>query len=159
MSYPHNKIRISPCGRNDSRWIHQWLVKRYWLLILTACFIAAAPLALAESPNERWDREAALSAQSLRAGKFDEAEKHGREALAAAEAAVGKDHPDYAIALNNLAAVYSSAGKEAEAIQLLVHVTELFENTTAPGTLRPPSRSITWPTPTSARGDSMKPRS
>ncbi len=92
--------------------------------VLAICF--AAP-ALAETPSERWDREAALSAQALRAGKFDEAGKHGREALAAAEAAVGKDHLDYAIALNNLAAVYAAAGKDSEAIQLLVQVSELFE--------------------------------
>lgn len=93
-------------------------------IVLAICF--AVPT-LAETPSERWDREAAAMSQALRAGKYGEAEKHGREALAAAEAAVGKEHPDYAIALNNLAAVYAAAGKDSEAIPLLVQVTELFE--------------------------------
>ena len=48
-------------------------------------------------------------------GKYAEAEAHYKRALAIREAKLGKDHPDVARTLNNLADVYEAQGKYAEA--------------------------------------------
>ena len=48
-------------------------------------------------------------------GKYAEAEPLFKRALAIREKALGKDHPDVATSLNNLALLYDSQGKYAEA--------------------------------------------
>src|SRR5262245_42400146 len=52
------------------------------------------------------------------AGKYTEAEPHLNRALAIREKALGADHPNTATSFNNLAALYESQGKYAEAEQL-----------------------------------------
>ena len=48
-------------------------------------------------------------------GKYAEAEPLHKRSLAIWEKALGKEHPDVALSLNNLAALYDSQGKYAEA--------------------------------------------
>ena len=48
-------------------------------------------------------------------GKYVEAEPLYKRSLAIKEKALGKDHPDVALSLNNLAVLYDSQGKYVEA--------------------------------------------
>ena len=45
------------------------------------------------------------------------------------EKTIGKEHPDYAIRLNNLASVYESQGKFDEALKLYEQALNIFEKT------------------------------
>jgi CHAT domain-containing protein/Tfp pilus assembly protein PilF len=52
------------------------------------------------------------------AGKYSEAERLVQRSLAIREKSLGKDHPDVALSLNNLAALYEAQGKYSEAAPL-----------------------------------------
>ena len=48
-------------------------------------------------------------------GNYAEAEPLHQQSLAIKEKALGPEHPDVAVSLNNLASLYQSQGKYAEA--------------------------------------------
>ena len=60
-------------------------------------------------------------------GKYAEAEPLYQSSLAIAEKALGKDHPDVAVSLNNLAGLNDTQGKYAEAEPLHQRSLAIFE--------------------------------
>ena len=60
-------------------------------------------------------------------GKYAEAEPLYQRSLAIREKALGKDHPDVATSLNNLAALYHNQGKYAEAEPLYQRSLAIWE--------------------------------
>jgi Flp pilus assembly protein TadD len=79
------------------------------LVMLTVCALLPGPRASAE---ENDDAEA-LNAEVVRLyqqGRYSEAIPLAERALAIREKAVGAEHPDVAITLNNLAMLYDSRG-------------------------------------------------
>ncbi len=61
--------------------------------------------------------------------EYEKAIKFYRKALEIGEKTIGKEHPAYAIRLNNLAEVYRKQGKYEEAIQLYKQALEIDEKT------------------------------
>ena len=55
-----------------------------------------------------------------------------KRALAIDEASFGKDHPDVAIDLNNLAALYLATNRLSEAEPLMKRALSIFENSLGP---------------------------
>jgi tetratricopeptide (TPR) repeat protein len=80
------------------------------LLAVSLGLIAAGPTALVEA--SRLDREAQQLNQQ---GRYAEAEPLYKRSLAIREKALGPDHPDVALSLNNLAGLYDNQGRYAEA--------------------------------------------
>jgi tetratricopeptide (TPR) repeat protein len=64
-----------------------------------------------------------------RQGLHQQAKLHDRQALSIAEAALGPDHPDVAICLNNLASSYFDLGRAADAVPLLLRALKITEAT------------------------------
>ncbi len=60
-------------------------------------------------------------------GRYAEAEPLYREALAVTEQALGKEHPDYAIRLNNLAGLLRATGRQDEAEPLYREAVAVIE--------------------------------
>ena len=61
--------------------------------------------------------------------QFERAIQFYKEALLIDEKTIGKEHPDYAIRLNNLAIVYNSQGRYDEAIELYKQALLIDEKT------------------------------
>ena len=80
----------------------------------------------------------AIWRDSTSQGKYAEAEPLYKRALAVCEKALGADHPDTAVKLNNLAYLYKSQGRRAEA-------EPLFKRALAPARNRSALRILTWP--------------
>ena len=90
-----------------------------WRLVLCAAIsfvwgaVLSAP-ALAQSDGDA----GALNAEVVRLygeGKYAQATEIAKRALALRENALGHEHPEVAIALNNLAVLYDTQGQHAEA--------------------------------------------
>jgi len=62
-------------------------------------------------------------------GRYDEAIEKYEEALRIDEKTIGKEHPSYAIDLNNLADVYHSQGRYDEALPFFQDALLIFEKT------------------------------
>ena len=65
-------------------------------------------------------------------GRYAEAEPLSKRALAISEKALGPEHPDVAVALNNLAAIYRAQGRYAEAEPLYKRALAIGEKTLGP---------------------------
>ena len=80
-------------------------------------------------PNSRpwtwWIADRCFQAQ----GKYEEAEELYRQALKIDEKTIGKDHPEYAIQLNNLAGVVKARGRYEEAEELYRQALKISEKT------------------------------
>ena len=88
---------------------------------LVAALMCAVVLASAAYAQEA-DNPAALNAEVVRlyqAGKYAQATEIAKRSLAISEKALGPDHPDVGISLNNLALLYQAEGRLAEAEPLL----------------------------------------
>ena len=77
--------------------------------------------------------------------------------LAIREKALGPDHPDVATSLNNLAALYQSQGRYAEAEPLYKRALAIRRRRSGPTTPMSPRRSTTWPGCTRARAATPRP--
>ena len=112
------------------------------LLLSLACFVMLA-LALAPSkalPQSSEDKAALAEAARLneeavalyRAGKYAQAVPLLQRALAIQEKALGPEHPDVALSLNNLAGLYHAQGRYADAEPLLRRALEIMEKVLGP---------------------------
>jgi tetratricopeptide (TPR) repeat protein len=74
-------------------------------------------------------------ANGLRAeGKYPEAEELYRQALAARQRILGKDHPDTLMSMKNLADLLEAQGKKEEARQLREEREEILRGLQKPST-------------------------
>ncbi|MBI5745961.1 MAG: tetratricopeptide repeat protein [Nitrospirae bacterium] len=64
-------------------------------------------------------------------GRYSEAINYEKKVLEIVEKAMGKEHPDVATSLNNLAALYKSTGRYSEAEPLFKRSLEIWEKTLA----------------------------
>jgi tetratricopeptide (TPR) repeat protein len=75
----------------------------------------------------RSDSLSAVSVDLYNAGKYDEAIRLCTEALNIRERVLGKEHPDYANSLDNLAGYNSDTGNYSEAIRLCTEALNICE--------------------------------
>ena len=73
------------------------------------------------------DSLSVLGINLYNAGQYEDAIKRGTEALDIRAKILGKEHPDYALSLNNLAAYNSSLGDYEEAIKLCTEALNIRE--------------------------------
>jgi tetratricopeptide (TPR) repeat protein len=65
-------------------------------------------------------------------GKYDEAIRLLKEATEITGKALGKEHPEYARNLNNLAVTYYKTGRYSEALPLFEEASQIWEETLSP---------------------------
>ena len=103
------------------------------------CLVAAASLALAYwfvSPSIAQSGKAVELEKRVvalyQAGKYAEAIPLAQQVLAIEEKALGPDHPNVAVALNNLAELYTAQGRYADAEPLYKRSLAIYEKTLGP---------------------------
>ena len=87
-------------------------------IIACACFSTAPVIADDAQELQRANELNAKVLQLYKVGKYDQAIDKGKEALAIYERVLGPVHPRVASALNNLASLYKSINRYAEAESL-----------------------------------------
>ena len=103
--------------------------------IVLLCLAAASSRTLAADENSDLARATALNQQAIqlyKEGRYAEATSIAKEALAIRERALGPDHPDVAVSLNNLAQLYRAEGRDPEAEPLLKRSLAIREKALAP---------------------------
>ena len=85
-----------------------------WLAALTAWGLALAPLAMAQQAEDADALNTEVN-RLYREGKYSEATPLAQRSLAISEKALGPDHPDVGVSLNNLAGLYRVQGRFVEA--------------------------------------------
>src|SRR5262245_43105956 len=103
------------------------------------CLIAAVTLAVsfatANSAIAQSDEAEALHKlviELFQAGKYGEAIPLAERVLAIREKSLGRDHPNVALALNNLALLYKAEGRYADAEPLYKRASSIYENVLGP---------------------------
>ncbi len=98
----------------------------------TALHLGEDLVAEAKENGTRKDEARALNGHGLTLrllGRFAEAEDHYRQTIEIGNATIGKDHPNYAIHLNNLAGVVQAQGRVEEAEALYRQAIEIGKAT------------------------------
>ena len=89
-------------------------------LAISAVFIAClVNIAAAQDRSEEIDAANAAVIEAYQASKYDRTLDLAKQVLTQAEEALGPDHPDTLISVNNLAALYESTERYGEAEPLL----------------------------------------
>jgi len=99
------------------------MLSRILILLLMAVSVSFP----AGSAEEEWERLTAESFELFRQGRYDDAIRISREALAVTEEAFGPGHPNIARSMNNLGAMLSKHGDTAEAERLLTGALDILE--------------------------------
>ena len=99
-----------------------------WLLAGLLCVALWPAPAHASELRDAYNRTNELFAE----GRYREAIPFAKEALALGEEEFGPDHPNTAIFLNNLAAIYQGQGRYAEAEPLLQRALAIAEKASGP---------------------------
>ena len=88
------------------------------ITVAVLLLLSRTALVYAEGAGIEWDVLNQEAIDLYRQGKYDRAVVVAQKALEVAEQNVGRDHPDVALSLNNLAELYRTQGDYAKATQL-----------------------------------------
>ena len=99
------------------------LPKIIFLIIVLVILIKAN----AYSQESIWNELNTKCTKLYQQGQYPEAQKISEEAIEVAETTFGKDHPNTATSLNNLAELYRTQGKYAEAEPLYKRALSIWE--------------------------------
>lgn len=103
------------------------------MILCAAVMLSGSFEAAAGSAAEEWERLTARSLELYGEGRYDEAIQVSREALEAAETALGPGDPNVAKSMNNLGAMLAKHGDRAEAALLLTNALGILEETLGKG--------------------------
>ena len=88
------------------------------ITVAALLLLSRTALVYAQGAGIEWDVLNQEATDLYRQGKYDRAVVVAQKALEVAEQNVGRDHPDVALSLNNLAELYRTQGDYAKATQL-----------------------------------------
>jgi tetratricopeptide (TPR) repeat protein len=100
--------------------------------IILCLFLPGTHLVHAQGADIEWKILNQEVTELYRQGKYDRAVLVGKKALEVAEANVGSDHPNVAMSLNNLAALYKTRGDYAGAEPLYKRSLAILEKALGP---------------------------
>ena len=129
------------------------LALRLWLALIAGVGMTAPSSAQKIDGSARSAQIAELS----RTGKYSDAIPLAQRLLADLEKAYGPDHRDVAAALNNLAMLYGSQGRDAEAEPLYRRSIAILESSMASTPRKSHRNSIIWRRCTSGRSATPMP--
>lgn len=101
-------------------------------IVVTLLLALSVSLTLAEGAGKEWHDLNQEVMSLCGQGNYKEAVAVGKKALALAEKKVGKNHPDVASSLNNLAEVYRAEGEYAQTEPLYQRALAIHEKTFGP---------------------------
>ena len=102
------------------------------ILITLVILVASATVLRAQGAGIEWEILNQEAMELFQAGKYDRAVIVAQKALEVAEQNVGRDHPDVALSLNNLAELYRTQGDYAKAEPLYKRSLAIFEKSFGP---------------------------
>ena len=124
--------------RHEERLLGIWAFPRPNIFIISFLFLFGllfsihSPCQAQTSPKDKVDALYKRYVQLNKQGRYQEALRYAKELVPSGEEAFGKDHPNVATFLNNLAYTYNSLGDYAKAEPLYMRSLAIVEKALGP---------------------------